>query len=201
MVLVVKDPPANAGDIRDASSFPGSGRSPGGGRDNLLQYSCLENPMDRRAWWAIVHWVAKNQTRVKRLSTRPQLCNRFWFHKEHSFYFLHLMSPRKHFTIISCPLFSQLDDFSTISERQLCPEYCAIYRAQENCDHRQHQSLQRILEKQVANLQRKWFLLECPFIQEQEWAQCHRFSGVRVGSHHPCWTPCLTPKETKTWRS
>ena len=59
MVLVVKDPPANAGDIRDASSIPGSGRSPGGGHDNLLQYSCLENPMDRRAWWAIVHWVAK----------------------------------------------------------------------------------------------------------------------------------------------
>ena len=166
MALLVKNPPASVGDIRDMSSIPGSGRSPGGGHDNLLQYSCLENPMDRRAWWAIVHWVAKNQTWLKRLSMLTQLCNGFWFHKEHSFYFLHLMSPRKHFTIISCPLFSQLDDFSTISERQLYPEYCTIYQVQENCDHRQHQSLQRILEKQVGNLQRKWFLPECPFTQE-----------------------------------
>ena len=44
-----KEPPANAG---DAGSIPGSGRSPGGGHGNLLQYSCLENPMDRAAWWA-----------------------------------------------------------------------------------------------------------------------------------------------------
>ena len=43
-------------------SIPGSGRSPGGGHDNPLQYSCLENPMDRGAWWATVHGVAKNQT-------------------------------------------------------------------------------------------------------------------------------------------
>ena len=49
----------------------------------------------QRAWCAVVHWVSKNQTRLKRLSTRTQLCNRFLFHKEHSF-FLHLMCPRKH---------------------------------------------------------------------------------------------------------
>ena len=49
MVLVVKNPLANAGDIRDAGSIPGSGRSPGGEHGNPLQYSCLENPMDRRA--------------------------------------------------------------------------------------------------------------------------------------------------------
>ena len=49
MVLVVKNPLANAGDIRDAGSSPGSGRSPGGEHGNPLQYSCLENPMDRRA--------------------------------------------------------------------------------------------------------------------------------------------------------
>ena len=54
VVLVVKNPPANAGDSRDAGSISGSGRTPGGGSDNLLQYSCLENPMDRGAWRATV---------------------------------------------------------------------------------------------------------------------------------------------------
>ena len=48
---VVKNPPTNAGDARDASSIPGSGRSPGEGNGNPLHYSCLENPMDRGAWW------------------------------------------------------------------------------------------------------------------------------------------------------
>ena len=55
MVLVVKNLPASAGDIRDAGLIPGLGKSPGGGRGNRLQYSCLENPMDRGAWWATVH--------------------------------------------------------------------------------------------------------------------------------------------------
>ena len=54
VVLAVKNPPANA---RDMGSIPGSGRPPGGGRGNPLQYSCLENPIDRGAWWAIVHRV------------------------------------------------------------------------------------------------------------------------------------------------
>ena len=49
---MVENPPANAGEVRDAGSIPGSGRSPGGGRGNPLQYSCLENPMDRGTWWA-----------------------------------------------------------------------------------------------------------------------------------------------------
>ena len=56
---MVKNPPANAGDARDAGSIPGSGRPPGEGNDNALQYSCLGNPMDRGAWWAIVYEVAK----------------------------------------------------------------------------------------------------------------------------------------------
>ena len=60
VVIVVKNPAANAGHIRDTGSIPGSGRSPGEGHDNPLQYSCLENPMDRGAWWATVHGVAKN---------------------------------------------------------------------------------------------------------------------------------------------
>ena len=62
MALVVKNLPANAGDIRDVGLIPVSGRSPGGGLGNPLQYSCLENPMDRGAWWAIVHGVTKSQT-------------------------------------------------------------------------------------------------------------------------------------------
>ena len=53
VTLVVKNLPANAGDIRDAGSIPGSGRSLGGGYGNPLQYSCLENTMDRGEWWAI----------------------------------------------------------------------------------------------------------------------------------------------------
>ena len=54
---VVKNLPANAGDTRETSSIPGSGRSLGVGNGNPLQYSCLKNPMDRRVWWAAVHGV------------------------------------------------------------------------------------------------------------------------------------------------
>ena len=63
-MLVVKSPPANAGDVRDVGSIPGSGRSPGGGHGNPLQYSCLENSTDREAWWATVHRVAKSWTQL-----------------------------------------------------------------------------------------------------------------------------------------
>ena len=52
VALVVKNPPANVGDIRDVGLIPGLGRSPGGGHSNPLQYSCLQNPMDQEAWWA-----------------------------------------------------------------------------------------------------------------------------------------------------
>ena len=62
MALAVKNPPANAGDVRDGSIIPGSGRSPGGGHGNPLKYSCLENPKDRGARQATVHGVAKTQT-------------------------------------------------------------------------------------------------------------------------------------------
>ena len=71
VVLVVKIPLANAGELRDADSIPGSGRSPRGGHGNPLQYSCLENPMDRGAWQATVHRVAKSWTLLKRLSMHP----------------------------------------------------------------------------------------------------------------------------------
>ena len=59
---VVKNPPANAGDAGDSVSISGSGRSPGGGNGNPFQYSCLENPVDKGAWWVTVHGVTKNQT-------------------------------------------------------------------------------------------------------------------------------------------
>jgi len=57
--------PANARDVRDVGLIPGSGRSPGGGYGNPLQYSCLENPMDKGARWATVHRVSKIGTRLK----------------------------------------------------------------------------------------------------------------------------------------
>ena len=62
VALLVKSPSANAGDLRDTGSIPGSERSPGGGHGNPLQYSCPENPMGRRAWQATVHRVAESDT-------------------------------------------------------------------------------------------------------------------------------------------
>ena len=65
---MVKDPRANAGDIRDMGSIPGSRKFLGGAQGNPLQYFCLENPMDSGAWRAGVYRVAKSQTRLKQLS-------------------------------------------------------------------------------------------------------------------------------------
>ena len=65
MALVVKNLPTSSRDIRDLGPISGLGRSPGEGNGNPLQYSCLENPMDRGAWQAMVHEVAKSQTRLK----------------------------------------------------------------------------------------------------------------------------------------
>ena len=69
---VVKNPPANAGDIRDVALIPGSGRFPGGGHGNPLQYSCLENPIDRGAWWATVHRAGKSWTQLKQHNMHAQ---------------------------------------------------------------------------------------------------------------------------------
>ena len=74
MVLVVKNPPANAGDITDAGLIPGLGKSPEGGHGNPFQDSCRENPMDRGAWWATVHEVAKSWTWLKQLSKPTPVC-------------------------------------------------------------------------------------------------------------------------------
>ena len=70
---VVKSPPANAGDVRDAGSIPELGRSPGGGHGYPLQCSCLENPTVIGAWRATVHGVTKSWTRLKLLRTHPNL--------------------------------------------------------------------------------------------------------------------------------
>ena len=72
VALVVKNQPANAGDMRDAGLISGLGRSPGEEHGNPLQYSCLENPKDRRAWWAMVRRVAESRTQLKRLSTHTE---------------------------------------------------------------------------------------------------------------------------------
>ena len=69
VALVVKNLPANAGDVRDKGLIPGSGRCPGEGHGNTLPYSRLENPMDGGAWEATVHRAALSRTRLKRLST------------------------------------------------------------------------------------------------------------------------------------
>ena len=69
VALAGKNLPVSAGDTRDVGSIPGLGRSPGVGSSNSLQYSCLENPMDRGAWWATVQRIAKSRTCLKWLST------------------------------------------------------------------------------------------------------------------------------------
>ena len=69
VVLAVKNPPASAGDVRDTSLIPWSGRSPGGGHGNPLSYSCLENLMERGALWATVHVVTKSWTLLKQLKS------------------------------------------------------------------------------------------------------------------------------------
>ena len=69
---MVKNLPAKSGDVRDMGSISVLGRSPGGGHDNPLQYSCLENPRDRESWWATVHGVAQSRTGLKQLSTHAK---------------------------------------------------------------------------------------------------------------------------------
>ena len=88
-MLVVKNLPVNGGEVREAGSVPGSGRSPGGGHGNSHHYSCLENPTDRgEAWWAAVHRVAQSQTQLKRLS-------------RHAFYHIHIFVAAKYGWLIN----------------------------------------------------------------------------------------------------
>ena len=68
---MVKDPPAKAGDTGEMGSIPGSGKSPGGGNGNPLQYSCLKNFMNRGAWWSTAHGVANSSTRMSTHTKNP----------------------------------------------------------------------------------------------------------------------------------
>ena len=77
--LSYKESACNGGNIEDAGSILGSGRSPGGGHGNSLQYFCLENPLDRGAWWATVHAVTKSQTQRKLLSVHEHEHSNFDF--------------------------------------------------------------------------------------------------------------------------
>ena len=70
---MVKNLPASAGDVRDVGSVPGSGRSTGGGHGSVFQYSCLENPRDRGAWWATIHGVAKSRTQFSNFALKAIL--------------------------------------------------------------------------------------------------------------------------------
>ena len=76
---MVKNMPANAGNIRDTGSNPGQGRTPGGGHGNPVQYSYLENPMDRGAWQATAHGVTNSQTQQKLLGCLKWLSQAKWF--------------------------------------------------------------------------------------------------------------------------
>ena len=83
VVLVVNNPPANAGDIRDMGSIPGSGRSPGGRHGNPLQYSYLENPRDRGAWTATVQRIMQSRAWLKQLSTHARTPAPWWISIEY----------------------------------------------------------------------------------------------------------------------
>ena len=94
-----KNPPANAGVVRDAGSIPGLRRSPGG-HGNPLQYSRLENPMDRGAWQAIIHEVSMKQTRVKQLSVQSHILNKA---KQNVFCFLEFADWKGRETLVKSP--------------------------------------------------------------------------------------------------
>ena len=85
MALVVKNPPANAGDVRDEGSIPRSGRTPGIGNGNPLPYSCLENPRDWGAWGAAICGVTQSRTRLTRLSSKH-----IFYINMHTYRYMHI---------------------------------------------------------------------------------------------------------------
>ena len=108
MVPMIKNLSANAGDTRDTGSILGSGRSPGVGNGNPLQYSCLENPIDRGAWWVIDHQFAKSWTRLS-LYARAHTHTHTHTHTAVSFHHICLLH------VTSC-----LDDYTSLLPVQSC---------------------------------------------------------------------------------
>ena len=111
LVLGVKNPPAHAGDVRDVGSIPGSGRSPGEGHGNPLQYSCLTNPMDRGTQ-ATVHRVTKSGTRLKQLSMHvPRIGNLEFAFSRKSHWDFHVFGNPVHGDIDFLPLSLSLTQY------------------------------------------------------------------------------------------
>ena len=132
VALVVKSPSANGGDLRDVGSIPGSGRSLGG-HGNPLQYSCLENPVDRGVWWATVHGVAKSQTQLKRVWMGWD----HWFHQNS-------LSCKKHprmrspdpSTAALLPSNPKLRETHLVWEAKIHQEWNSVYGRTTSCYHR-----------------------------------------------------------------
>ena len=130
MTLVVKNLSTNAGDIRDMSSITEHRKSPGRGCGNPLQYSCLENPMGRRTWWATAHRVARSLTWLKQLSTHVWKCllTDKWIQK---MWYVHTMEHFFSFNKGSISYLGEnianlLDIMSSFKSKKLKGKYCII---------------------------------------------------------------------------
>ena len=110
---MVKNLPASAGDERDVCWIPRSGRSPGEGHGNPFQYSCLENPMDRGAWWTTVHRVSSSQTQLKRLDMQLSLEARYNFLKIPDLYIFPLLNIYHHSDFLEVSVQHTHSDFET----------------------------------------------------------------------------------------
>ena len=129
MALVVKNLPANAGNIRDVGFIPRSGRYSGSGHINLLQHSCLENPMERGAWGVTVHRASRNQTWLNRLSALACMSNNivyhFYYYLKSMSEFLIISNTRYWIKFLLFPCVIYCDDsvcHPGISQHGFCPE-------------------------------------------------------------------------------
>ena len=129
--LVVKNLPASAGDAWDTGSIPGSGRSPGGGHSNTLQYPCLKNPMDRGAWQIIVHRIAKSRTRLSNWTEWSVILRIFSVLVDHLYISFGKMSLQ-----ILCPFLLIHSSFHKHIVRSYNAPECTknwIYNGKQNC--------------------------------------------------------------------
>ena len=128
-----KESTCSAGDAGDTSLIPGSGRCPGEGHGNPLQYSCLVNPMDRGAWWATLHGVAGSRTRLKQLNTHTQTRGKPWEDMEKAA----ACKPRKGASAetnpaaISAPSLQNCEKVNSLA--QVPALWCFVMAARPNC--------------------------------------------------------------------